>query len=174
MDLFFVRRMLGLIAMGGALALTPGLVCAAGAAPLDVAVKFQPDGTKGENAAWLGYVLARAHFVDGHHRLYDQKPGPITPTFTEELTARTDAVKIYLEMIAKDSILDVPYFDELARVDDSSFMSEYVWTFLHQPTWMEPPPNLKRAAFDEWRKTHLPNHHALTKGSLQFVAGKGG
>jgi hypothetical protein len=126
MDLFFLRRTLSMIAMDGALALTPELVCAAGAAPLDVAVNFQPDGTKGENAAWLGYVLARAHFVDDHHSLYEQKPGPITPTFTEELTARTDAVKIYREMLAKDSTLDVPY------------------------------------------------HHPLTKGSLQFVAGKGG
>ena len=95
MDVFFVRRTLGLIAMGGVLAFTPELLCAAGAAPLDVAVNFQPNGTKGENAAWLGYVLARAHFVDDYHRLYERKPGPITPTFAEELTARTDAVKIY-------------------------------------------------------------------------------
>jgi hypothetical protein len=90
------------------------------------------------------------------------------------LTARTDVVKIYREMLAKDSSLDVPYFDELVRVDDSSYMSEYVWTFLHQPTWVKPPPNLRLPAFDEWSKTHLPNHHPLTKGSLQFVAGKGG
>jgi hypothetical protein len=73
MDLYLVRRTLGLIAMGGALALTPELLSAAGAAPLDVAVNFQPDGTKGENAAWLGYMLTRAHYVDDHHRLYEQK-----------------------------------------------------------------------------------------------------
>ena len=58
-----------------------------------------------------GYVLARAHFVADYHRLYERKPGPITPTFAEELTARTDAVKIYREMLAKDSSLDVPYFN---------------------------------------------------------------
>jgi hypothetical protein len=114
--------------------------------PMDVAVNLQPDGSKGENAAWLGYILARAHYVDKHHNVYEPKPGPITPTFTEELTARTDAVKIYREVLAKDSTLDFPCFEELVRVDVSSFMSEYVWTFLHQPTWVKPPPNLKLVA----------------------------
>ena len=57
MNVFFVRRMLGLIAMGGVLAFTPELLCAAGAAPLDVAVNFQPNGTKGENAAWPAMCL---------------------------------------------------------------------------------------------------------------------
>lgn len=79
-------------------------------------------------------------------------------------------MKVYREMLAKDSTLDVPYFDELVRVDDSAFMSEYVWTFLHQSTWTAAPPNLKLAAFNNWRKAHLPDHHALTKGSLRFVA----
>jgi hypothetical protein len=39
-------------------------------------------------------------------------------------------VKIYGEMLAKESALDVPYFDELVRVDDSAYLPEYVWTFL--------------------------------------------
>jgi hypothetical protein len=160
------------ILMCFALTLSVGFVCAATTSPLDVAVAFQSDGSKGENAAWLGYILARAHFVDEHHGLYEQKPGPIIPTFTEEVSARTNAVKIYREMLAKDPSMDVPYFDELSRVDVSAYMPEYVWTFLRQATWVQ-PPNLKLAAFDEWRKAHLVNHHALTKGSLQFSIGRG-
>jgi len=170
----FFRWMLGFMALGSTLALTPAMLCAADVPPFDVAVNFQPDGTKGYNAAWLGYILARAHFVDEHHSLYPQAPGLIIPTFIEELSARTDSVKIYRELLAKDRTLDVPYFDELVRVDDNAFMSEYVWTFLHQPTWMTPPSNLRLGAFDSWRKVNLPDHHALTKGSLRFVPRKAG
>jgi hypothetical protein len=140
---------------------------------MDVAVTFEPNGSKGENAAWLGYILTRAHFVDGHHSLYEPKPGLITPTFAEELTARTGAVQIYREMLAKDATLDVPYFDELVRVDDSAFLPEYVWTFLRQSTWTTTPAYLRLAAFDAWSKIHLLNHHTLTKGSLRFVPRKG-
>ncbi len=57
-------------------------------------------------------------------------------------------------------------------MDVSAYMPEYVWTFLRQTTWVQ-PPNLQLAAFEEWRKAHLVNHHALTKGSLQFTISRG-
>ncbi len=53
-----IRSML----MGFALTSSVGLVWAATTSPLVVSVAFQPDGSKGENAAWLGYILARAQY----------------------------------------------------------------------------------------------------------------
>jgi hypothetical protein len=42
MDLLFLSRTVRSIVLGGALALTPGLICAASAPPLDVAINLQP------------------------------------------------------------------------------------------------------------------------------------
>jgi hypothetical protein len=167
---FAVGRILGSIALSGSLALSPAPLIAADDAPLNVVVNIQPQGGKGETAAWLGYILARAHFVDEHHGSYRQVVGPIAPSYIEELTARKDAVKIYREMLVKDRTLDVPYFDELIQVEDAAFMPEYVWTFLRGSTWTTAPPNLKLVTFEAWCKVHLPGHHAVSKGSLQFVA----
>jgi len=74
-------------------------------------------------------------------------------------------VKIYREMLAKDPSMDVPYFDELSRVDVSAYMPEYVWTFLRQTTWVQ-PPNLQLAAFEEWRKSSFGEPSCAHEGQL--------
>ena len=150
------------------------LVCAspAPAGALDVSINFNPGEGSQEDALWLGYLLARAGYIEKHRDLYQQRTGIITPLFAEEVAARSDATKIYRELQQKDHDLNVAYFNDLSRVQSSSFMREYVWTYLRQPTWGETFGDLRLAEFDAWRHTNLTNHRAITKGSISFGTAK--
>jgi hypothetical protein len=135
---------------------------------LSVSIHWNPEKADPEGPLWLGYLLARAKFVGDHRDLYAQKVGEVAPTFGEEVEARTSAVQIYRELKEKDRKLSVVYFKDLDRVESNSFMREYVWTYLRQPTWGPPPNELKLSAFDTWKATNLANHQAITKGSIGF------
>lgn len=136
--------------------------------PLDVIVDFQPDSTGAESTIWFAYILSRADFVNHHEKLYEQVPGPIAPSFTEEVGARLAAVKVYRGMRLRNTEFHVAYFDDLELVEAQSFIREYVWTFLRQPRWTAAPADLRLAAFDAWRETRLPHHVAESKGELRF------
>ncbi len=143
---------------------------AASSSTLDVTVNWNPDKSEPGNAVWLGYLMARANFIDSHGNLYQQAVGPITPTFEEEVDARTAAAAIYRELREKDRSLNLPYFNDLNLVVSHSFMGEYVWTYLRQPTWAAPPSDLKLQEFNQWRQSNLPGHQAITKGGINFAA----
>jgi hypothetical protein len=147
-------------------------VFADAAAPgaLGITINWSPGKPENENAVWLAYLTARAAFMEKHKDLYQQTAGKITPIFAEEVEARTTATLVYQEMRQKDKGLNVTYFNDLNRVASSSFMREYVWTYLRQSTWGTAPSDLKLAEFDAWRQTNLPNHQAITKGSISFGA----
>jgi Tetratricopeptide repeat len=146
------------------------LVCAspAPAGALDVSINFNPGKGNHEDALWLGYLMARAAYIEKHRASYPQTTGIITPTFAEEVAARSSAATIYRELQQKDHDLKVAYFNDLSRVQSSSFMREYVWTYLHQPSWGAAPDDLRLTNFDEWRKANLADHQAITKGSISF------
>jgi hypothetical protein len=137
---------------------------------LGVTINWSPAKPENENAIWLAYLATRAAFMEKHKDLYEQKTGTIAPIFAEEVEARTTATQVYREMRQKDKELNVAYFNDLERVASGSYIREYVWTYLHQPTWGATPGDLKLAEFDVWRKTNLPNHQAVTKGSISFGA----
>lgn len=132
----------------------------------NVSINFNPGSGSHEDAIWLAYLTARAAFMEKNKDLYEGKTGTIAPTFAEEVQARTTATLVYQEIRQKDKTLNVAYFNDLDRIASSSFMREYVWTYLHQPTWGVAPADLKLADFDAWRKTNLPDHQAITKGSI--------
>jgi hypothetical protein len=157
--------------VGGLLILAlPKIILAAPppANALGVTMNVQPTGRTREDAVWLGYLLARARFIGDHRDLYEQKIGMITPLFSEEVEARATAVRIYHELQQENAEPRVAYFDDLDLAESSSFMREYVWTYLRQPTWENGPTDLKLAAFDAWRNVHLAGHEAITRGSVGF------
>jgi tetratricopeptide (TPR) repeat protein len=92
----------------------------------------------------------------------------VTPSFQEELAARTAALDVYRELKGKNTQPDNAYFDDLGMVADNSFLAEYVWTYLHQPQWGAPPENLRLVAFMLWRAEHLTQHLVVTKGAIRF------
>jgi len=134
---------------------------------LRVATDWSPESPGGEGAVWLAYLMDRADYVWKHRAEYPQRAGPISASFEEEVEARTIAAKVYGELRAQDSGLEVSYFDDLAAVQAAGFMREYVWEYLRSPSWKQ-PASLKLETFKAWRSAHLANHRAITKGGLRF------
>lgn len=146
-----------------------GMTLAAAAQTTQVSINWDPkEAPANESALWLGYLLARANYINAHPTLYPQHTGSVLPTFTEEVEARSSAARIYTELKAKDPTLNVAYFDDLALISSNSFMSEYVWTYLRQDTWGTAPAGLKLTEFDEWRAAHLAGHHAISHGTISY------
>jgi tetratricopeptide (TPR) repeat protein len=139
-------------------------------AGISVTIDWHPAQDQPEDALWLAYLMARAAYIKDHHAAYDWSPGVVTASFTEELAARTTAAQVYRELRSKDAHLNAAYFEDLARVADNSFLSEYVWTYLHQAEWGSPPDGLRLVEFMHWRADHLTEHAAITKGSVRFVS----
>jgi hypothetical protein len=157
-----------------AIAMFTFLVGSAGAAQgsegrTEVAILWSPQGAPNEDALWLGYLTARANYINGHKAAYDWKPGIVIPSFGEELAARTLLVQIYRELKQKDGQLNSAYVEDLTRVADQSFLGEYVWTYLHQSEWGPPRGDLRLVDFMHWRAANLAQHAVITKGNIRFA-----
>lgn len=160
-------RQVKLMAALAVLLLSPQPLCAFAAETnkLTVAMHYDPDK---DGALWLGYLVARSAYVDQHMSAYKQKVGVITPTFEEEVQARTQATLIFRELKQKNKEFNDPYFGDLDQISSSGFMREYVWTYLHQDSWGNAPGDLRLAEFDQWRMAHLVDHKAITRGNIAF------
>ena len=124
--------------------------------------------SKEQSAVWLGYLLDRAIYVKEHGNEYADAKGVLIPHFTEEVDARSKAARIYEELSAKDKELHDDYFEDLVKVEEAGFMQEYVWTYLRQSTWAESERPSKLVAFSSWKEANLPNHRAVTYGSISM------
>jgi tetratricopeptide (TPR) repeat protein len=165
-------RIIPRLAATAMLLLLTGMAAAAEApgATVSITIDWHPEQDQPENALWLAYLMARAAYIKDHRAAYDWKPGVVTASFAEELAARTSAAGIYRGLQSKDAHLNVPYFEDLARVADNSFLGEYVWTYLHQAEWGSPPAGLHLVDFMHWRADHLTGHAVITEGGIRFVA----
>lgn len=133
-------------------------------------IDWQPVPDENERSLWLAYLTGRAAYINEHEAAYDWKPGLVTPSFAEELAARTSVVQVYREQKQTDPRLSVAYFEDLARVADRSYLGEYVWTYLHQAEWGPPSDKLHLVDFMHWRAENLAQHVVLTKGQIRFGA----
>lgn len=131
-----------------------------------VAIQFDPK-TPNEKVAviWLGYLMARVAYRD-EHKLPMPQSGAIFPGFDEEVYARTAAVEIYQELKDKDKRLQDTYWDTLSQIKTKGFMNAYVWTYLRQANWPKSQQPGSPAAFQNWSRSLLNNHRAVTYGSL--------
>ena len=111
--------------------------------------------------AWLGYLGARAAFRE-KHKLPSPSSGEIIPTFDEEVEARGMAALL----LGLTDSHGGSYWDAVTKVQSAGFLKEYVWTYLHRPSWpvKQAPKNL--AAFEKWRSVNLKNHKPETRGNL--------
>ena len=125
---------------------------------------YDPTLTSDELAPWLGYLGARSAYRE-QHKLASPASGEIIPTFDEEVTARGVAAAFYSTMNSRKD----PYWDALAKVEKRGFLKEYVWIYLHQPSWpaKDRPGNLE--AFESWSAANLKNHKPQTRGKLMVA-----
>jgi hypothetical protein len=134
-------------------------------------IEWNPDyPSKQVAAVWAAYLMARAAYRWDHH-LSIPASGRIAPTFDEEIYARDLAVTGYAELRKKDKNVNDGYWNDLLKVQGQKFVPQYVWTYLHQPSW---PQKVKPASLDEfrkWSKQNLRNHKAETIGALSVTKG---
>jgi hypothetical protein len=59
-----------------------------------------------------------------------------------------------------------PYWSAVMKIEKAGFLKQYVWIYLHQPSWpaKERPENL--GAFQKWSAANLGNHKPQTRGKL--------
>ena len=135
-------------------------------APPGVALQWDPHHPDDKTAAiWLAYLMFRCSYrLD--HKVPLPQSGEIVPSFSEEVHARENAAQVYRELKAKDKNLRDGYWETVSVVAQKGFIKPYVWTHLRRPAWppSDKPANL--AAFEQWARSALANHTAVTYGSL--------
>ena len=115
---------------------------------------------------WLGYLMARANYIQEHATEYSGQVGVVEPHFTEEVYARTKAADIYDELGRNGHS---PYFEDLLKVKKAGYMKEYVWTGLRQSSWTVDEEPKKLLDFDAWARKNIPNHRVVTSGSISMA-----
>jgi hypothetical protein len=114
---------------------------------------------------WAGYLLERTKFRS-QHNVPASGGGQLTPSFEEEVSARSDAVQIYTELKEKDGSFHDPYWETVSEIKRAGFIPAYVWIYLRQPDWRAKDAPHDLAAFGRWSQVNLRNHQALTIGRL--------
>ena len=116
---------------------------------------------------WIAYATMRLKYR-GDHGLALPESGDIRPTFAEEVFARSEAVKIYDEVVATDPTAADAYWDALAKVAANGFMPAYVWTHHKRFDWPESEQPQDLAKFVKWQKKNLKKHVPDTAVVLQM------
>ena len=91
-------------------------------------------------------------------------------SFKCEITARRLLLDTWLEQQAENPELRDAYLDELASVQASGYLDEYVARYFRKRHW-DLPRDLDRSAFKKWRRNNLPGHKPQTRiiGSWNYA-----
>jgi hypothetical protein len=116
-------------------------------------------------AAWTVYAGVKSMVRDGSYA--DDNPearGKDSP-FDEECFARGALAEFWAVQPAEVQATD-PYLSLLARVRTAGLIREYVWRYVREPGWRQ-PPGLDLGKLDTWMATEgAVAHEPLT---LAFV-----
>jgi hypothetical protein len=70
----------------------------------------------------------------------------------------------------KEPTISNRYLDELLRVYASSFIREYVWTYLRRSDWGAEPNGLRLEPFRAWVDENLKDHRVQTMAAVRWRA----
>jgi hypothetical protein len=165
-----VSRSEVLEALGEVLEHAPVVAAAAAppTAPTRVAILWDPSTPHAEEQLWTVYLFTRAAQAAKESETRTLPLGERIASFEEEVRARRVAVNVFRTLARQDSSFRSAYFSDLDQVDEAGFLREYVWRYLHAPSWDRQPEGLKLHAFDLWRSGHLLHHHAVTYGRISL------
>jgi hypothetical protein len=135
-----------------------------------VSIVWDPATPENERRLWTVYLYTRAAQAARESDEHELAPGERQASFEEELRARRVALGAFREMTQADAGPASSYFEDLDRVESAGYLREYVWRYLRRADWREMPPDLRLAAFDEWRSQHLRDHIAVTHGAIELRA----
>lgn len=91
-------------------------------------------------------------------------------SFDCEFTARRHLLEAWSEYRKLEPELADPYLDTLAEVEAAGFLPEYVHHYFGKRSW-QPPADLDRDGFRDWRRRHLRHHKPVTRliGSWNYT-----
>jgi hypothetical protein len=136
--------------------------------PTRVAILWDPSTPHAEEQLWTVYLFTRAAQAAKESETRTLPLGERIASFEEEVRARRVAVNVFRTLARQDSSFRSAYFSDLDQVDGAGFLREYVWRYLHAPSWDREPEGLNLRAFDLWRSGHLIHHHAVTYGRISL------
>ena len=82
-------------------------------------------------------------------------------SFACELTARQLLLESWEENRLQHPDISDPYLDDLARVDQSGYLREYVARYFRNPDWIL-PRDIRKQEFQAWQRKNLPGHRPTT------------
>jgi hypothetical protein len=136
--------------------------------PTRVAILWDPSTPHAEEQLWTVYLFTRAAQAAKESETRTLPLGERIASFEEEVRARRVAVNVFRTLARQHPALHSAYFSDLDQVDGAGFLREYVWRYLHAPSWDRQPEGLNLQAFDLWRSGHLTHHHAVTYGRISL------
>lgn len=134
--------------------------------PPGVVVHYDPHRPNDKSAIiWLAYLLARVSYRE-EHKIALPTSTEIVPSFDEEVYARKTAARTYCELKVNDKTLHDSYWEAVSKVESKGYIKSYVWIYFHRNSWSENERPDNVVAFENWRRSALKNHRAVTFGSL--------
>jgi hypothetical protein len=130
-------------------------------------INFNPEGKPA--LVWLAYNVCRMGFIVQHRADYPAKGvGAIPASFADECSGRSGALEVYVAQREKKEMEKDEYWEDVKKVEEAGFLSEYVWTFFRRDDWPENDKPKKLEEFKRWQAKEIPNHKPETNGKIEF------
>jgi len=132
----------------------------------NVAISFDDRRLPGTKAGkvWIAYGVMRLKYREDN-QIPLPAVGDVRPGFAEEVFARSQAVKVYLDLKGSDPGWTDGYWEALRTVEAAGYMAAYVWTHHHRHDWPHSEKPAELAKFRKWQKKklkkHLPESHVI-------------
>jgi hypothetical protein len=121
-----------------------------------------------ERAAWLLYGISLLEWVEQCVALESRPAGsPLGTNLEAERYARGKQLRLWRE-IGRKNYAAVAYLEDLLKVEDAGFFTEYLWQYLRRQEWGPPPPGLRMEEFGQWRARNLSRHTPQTRAWLSL------
>ena len=130
-------------------------------------INFNPE----EKSAlvWLSYNVCRMGFIVQHRADYPAKgTGEMPASFADERAGRSGALETYVIQRQKKEMEKDEYWEDVKKVEEAGFLSEYVWTFFRRDDWPENDKPKKLEEFKCWQAKEIPSHKPETHGKIEF------
>ena len=119
-------------------------------------------------APWMVYGGSRSLWVKEKYLKKNPSEKIYRYSFEEELDARAELIR-YWKGKKEEVLLSDEYLDQLLRIYNANFLSEYVWYYFRNDDWKEPSKKLKMNEFMKWKQNNLKAHTPLTLVSIKII-----
>jgi hypothetical protein len=127
-------------------------------------INMSATNSPGDVGTAVMYIVSLTAAAEAHPESVPVCGGELVPDYARELDVFQGLLNV-----AKESDKRTAFTRRLDEIAAAGFLDEFVWTYRHQESWGDQPPDaLELPAFDKWRKKQLKRFKIPAFGNVSY------